>query len=194
MVVWSFGNLLLSFGLSLWGEVMSFCLTPIQNQKSTSWTLLSKDRGRWRPGGAFQEAGPQLQGLSDAGHLQSQEKFPVGTFCSKRRDPTCAQHTRWATCSDTIFLPQFSPQTCKQDFSIVSQGRKLRHREVGIGLSPSKGADCGFELTTLWSQSLCSFHYTLNSSPRGLLIIQESPLVFFFCLSEAAIIKSGPSL
>lgn len=63
---------------------------------------------------------------------------------------------------------------------LVSQGRKLRHREVGIGLSLSKGADCGFELTTLWFQSLCSFHYTLNSSPRGLLIVQES--AFGFCL------------
>lgn len=69
-----------------------------------------------------------------------------------------------------------------------------RHREVGIGLSLSKGADCGFELKSLWFLSLCSFHYTLNSSPRGLLIIQESTFGFFYSLSEAAIIKSGPSL
>lgn len=50
---------------------------------------------------------------------------------------------------------------------LVSQGRKLRHREVGIGLSLSKEAECGFELTPLWFQSLCSFHYTFNSSPEG---------------------------
>lgn len=53
---------------------------------------------------------------------------------------------------------------------------------MGIGLSLSKGADCGFELTTLWFQSLCSFHYTLNSSPRGLLIIQESAFGIFLFL------------
>lgn len=74
---------------------------------------------------------------------------------------------------------------------LVSGGRKLRHREVGIGLSPSKGADCGFELTSLWSLSLCSFHYTLNSSPRGFLIIQESTFGFFLSLSEAAIKNQG---
>lgn len=36
---------------------------------------------------------------------------------------------------------------------LVSQGRKLRHREVGIGLSLSKGVECGFELTTLGSKA-----------------------------------------
>lgn len=112
MVLWSFGNLLLPFGLSLWEEVVSFCLTPISTQTSTLEFYFQRQRqmkARW----AFQEAGPHLQGLSDAGHLQSQEKFPVITFCSKHKDPTCAQHTRWARCSDRIRFPQFSPQTCK---------------------------------------------------------------------------------
>lgn len=91
---------------------------PISTHKFTPWAQLSKIEPDEGPGGGHSKRMVfSVQGLSsDAGPLQSQEVFLVGPFCSKCMDPRIVQHIIGGSFSNRIFLPEFSPWTCKQGF------------------------------------------------------------------------------
>lgn len=123
------GTLSHSFGLSLWGDIMSSCLTLISTQKFTPWAPLSKAQADEDRVGHSRGRGLSMQG-TDAGHLQSQEKFLVGTFCSKPRNP--------ARRSDRVLFLWFSTHACRQIFSAYFTGQEMeaqRGRDLTVTYS-----------------------------------------------------------
>lgn len=111
---------------------------------------------------AFQEEGPQLQGpRSDAGHLQSREIASRNFLFKAQGFSMCTAYALSQVLRYNI-TPAILTTNLQAGLLNLFQRAGNRQREVGIGLLLSKGSECGFELATLWFQSLWSFPILLT--------------------------------
>lgn len=75
------------------GRSHEFLLDSQPKPRSLPLELYFQRQRQMKSGGAFQEAGPQLQGLSDAGHLESRE-IPGRNFLFQAQGSNmCSAHT-----------------------------------------------------------------------------------------------------